>query len=352
MVCFLYWPDLSRAAAPSLVAKGYLGVEPFFVLSGFILSHVYLTSFGEGRFHYGRFLWARLARIYPMHLATLAGVGLLVVGASIAGFALEHPIAVLGALPANLTLTHAWGLAPMSAWNHPSWSLSAEWFAYLTFPAFAYLAWRLRERPFLAAAGAVAFLFGLYAVFQKLAGFSLTQATYLWGALRIVPCFACGCAAYLVWRSGALKSRALAVAGVVASAALALLSAGFGLPDACTVACFGALMVCLAGLASTGSRLLSGPIGVYLGEISFAVYMVCIPWELVFVNGAQKVLGLGDDPLPLVVWLVFAAGVVPVAAIAHHLVERPARDAMRRWSDSGFRVGGFRPGLPVRAAGE
>jgi peptidoglycan/LPS O-acetylase OafA/YrhL len=338
VVAFLYWPDLSRAGAPSVVAKGYLGVELFFVLSGFILSHVYLAGFGAGRFHYGRFLWARLARIYPMHLATLAGVGLLVVAATLAGFALEHPIAVMAALPANLTLIHAWGLSPMSAWNHPSWSLSAEWFAYLTFPAFAGLAWRLRERPLAAAAGAVAFLFGLYAAFQALAGFSLTQATYLWGALRIVPCFAYGCAAYLVWRSDLVKSRTLATAGVAVSVTLALASAAAGLPDGCTVVWFGLLVLSLAALSSTGSRLFSNPVLVYLGEVSFAVYMVCIPWELVFVNGAQKILGLGDAPLPLPVWLAFAAGVVPVAAAAHHLVERPAREVMRRWSDSGFQL--------------
>ena len=38
------------------------------------------------------------------------------------------------------------GLAPAAAWNHPSWSISAEWFAYLSFPAFAWLAWRLAKK--------------------------------------------------------------------------------------------------------------------------------------------------------------------------------------------------------------
>src|SRR5438552_1036534 len=64
VVSYHYWPDLTAAARPALVAKGYLGVEMFFVLSGFILSHVYLSSAGEGRFRYGAFLWARLARVY------------------------------------------------------------------------------------------------------------------------------------------------------------------------------------------------------------------------------------------------------------------------------------------------
>ena len=77
VVLFHYWPALSAAAAPMVVGKGYLGVELFFILSGFILCHVYRTEVEEGRFAYGGFLWARLARVYPLHLATLVGMGVL-----------------------------------------------------------------------------------------------------------------------------------------------------------------------------------------------------------------------------------------------------------------------------------
>ena len=337
VVSYHYWPDLTAAARPALVAKGYLGVEMFFVLSGFILSHVYLASTGEGRFRYGPFLWARLARVYPLHLATLVGVGVMALGAAALGFQLHNDIADWGVLPANLLLVHAWGFAKVAAWNHPSWSISAEWFAYLAFPAFAWVAWRLRARPLLATAGAVALLAGLYPLFEKLAGFPLTEATIAWGALRIVPCFAFGCAIHLVWRSGLIRGSAQAKLAAAAFTGLAIASAAAQLPDAATVTCFGGIILSLAAVSSTGSRLLSGPVGVYLGEVSYAVYMVCIPWQLLFVNAAQKALHLGDAPLPLPVWLVFFAGVVPLAALAHHLVERPARTAMRHWSDRGFK---------------
>jgi len=39
VVMFHYWPHLAVTGTPALVAKGYLGVECFFVLSGFILCH-------------------------------------------------------------------------------------------------------------------------------------------------------------------------------------------------------------------------------------------------------------------------------------------------------------------------
>ena len=59
-------PEATFGAQPAILAKGYLGVELFFTLSGFILSHVYAEAWGAGRFRYSAFLWARLARIYPL----------------------------------------------------------------------------------------------------------------------------------------------------------------------------------------------------------------------------------------------------------------------------------------------
>ncbi len=66
VVLFSYWDNLAVDGLPAIVARGGMGVELFFVLSGFILSHVYQTGFGEGRFRYGSFLLNRLARVYPL----------------------------------------------------------------------------------------------------------------------------------------------------------------------------------------------------------------------------------------------------------------------------------------------
>lgn len=332
VVLFHYWAKLTPAAEPALVAKGYLGVELFFVLSGFILCHVYLDQVGDGRFKYGGFLWARLARVYPLHLATLIGVGAMALGAGVLGFAIDPAILSWRSLPANLLLLQAWGLAPEAGWNHPSWSISAEWFAYLSFPVFAWAALRLKSKPWIAMALAAAILSVLYAAFEALAGFSLTQATIAWGALRIVPCFALGCAAHLLWRARPLKSVPAASAAILATlmGIIGLIFAGGS--DAPVVILFGVLIVALASLSSAGSKILGSPVLVYLGEVSYAVYMVCIPWTLLFVNGATKLLHLPGEQLPLPLWLVFFASVVPVAALAHHVVERPARDAMRRWA--------------------
>lgn len=327
VVLYHYWPSLDLGAlagwVPGVVAKGYLGVELFFILSGFILCHVYLQAVGERGFRYGGFLWARLARVYPLHLFTLLGVGVLAGTATLAGVSVDPSILSWESLPANLLMTHAWGLAPEAGWNHPSWSISAEWFAYLCFPAFAWAAWRLRRRPGLALGLTTLGLMATYWIFERLAGFPLTQATIGWGALRIVPCFAYGCAAYLAWRGGGLSRPGLFA---LAAAALVLAAAGLQLWDGVIVPLFGVLILGLAGLAGRGGPLEGGP-GVWLGEVSYSVYMVCVPWKLLAVNAAGRLVGA--EQLPAWLWLLVIAAIVPLAGLTHHLVERPARRWMR-----------------------
>ena len=218
VVVYHFWPNLSAGPMPALAARGYLGVELFFTLSGFILCHVYLDGVAAGRFRYADFLWARVARIYPLHLATLAAVGIMALAAQGLGRPVDAHVLSWASLPANLTLTQAWGLAPEAGWNHPSWSISAEWFAYLSFPLFAWASLRLRRRPWLGLGLALVLLWGLYAAFEPLAGFSLTEATIRWGALRIIPCFALGCAVNQLWRSGVFRGR-IAVYGAAFSGA-------------------------------------------------------------------------------------------------------------------------------------
>jgi hypothetical protein len=329
VVMYHYWPNLAAAGAvPGVVAKGYLGVEAFFILSGFILCHVYLTAFGEGRFGYGGFLWNRLARVYPLHLFTLAGVGLMAVAAGIAGIAVDKNMLAWDALPANLLMVQAWGFAPVSGWNHPSWSISAEWFAYLSFPAFAFVAWRLRNRPLVLTGAALVVIGVLYPAFERLAGFPLTEATIRWGALRIVPCFFYGCALYTLWKSQDVTLRGAGI-GAAFSALLLLLTVQLQAPDALIVTILGGFILSLARLAKAGSTFATQGMFVYLGEISYSTYMICIPWKILAINGAAKLLNIEGDKLPLAVWALIVAALIPLSAASYHLVEKPARDLMK-----------------------
>ena len=110
------------------VPHTHLGVDLFFMLSGFVLYHVYASQFLTGVTgpRWGAFMRQRLLRIYPLHLVTLLAVLVLM--------RFELPGDGLWILGLNLTLTHAWGLTDQFIFNAPSWSISAEFAAYLVFP--------------------------------------------------------------------------------------------------------------------------------------------------------------------------------------------------------------------------
>ncbi|MFK0300312.1 acyltransferase family protein [Brevundimonas sp. NPDC090276] len=330
VVLYTFWPNLNVSFLPNLAAKGYLGVELFFVLSGFILSHVYLHAFAEKRFSYRGFLWARIARVYPLHVFTLLGVMALGLAAVAVGMSIDGSVLSWQTLPAHLLMLHAWGFAGEAGWNHPSWSISAEWFAYLAFPLFALAAWPLRKRPWVATAGAAVFLMGLYAAFERFAGFPLTEATFRWGALRIVPCFAYGCALYLVYRRAPLpRARLLAISAAVVMVASASVLAW----DAITVMAAGLLILALASIPQDRAGWLGSRPAVYLGEISYSVYMVCAPWQILAVNLAARATGAEDKRLHLLVWLGIILGLIVAASATYHLIERPARKALRAMAE-------------------
>jgi peptidoglycan/LPS O-acetylase OafA/YrhL len=333
VVLYTYIHELQGAVAVPLLDKGYLGVDLFFTLSGFILSYVYLEAFGEKRFDYGKFVVHRLARVYPLHIATLAFTLLLVTAAALKGVTLDGNAANWAALPAHLTLTQAWGLAPTASFNHPSWSISAEWFAYLCFPAVAALAWPLRNRPLLAVGLAVVFLIALNVVFAAVAGFPLTKATFHWGALRIVPTFLFGSALYLAWRSGMVSSPWGARIGAVAGIGGALAAAQFGAPDWLVIVALGLGLLAMGGLGQDGKGILSSNPLVYLGEISFATYMIYVPWKWVYLKGTDLILGLNGAPLPFMWWFAGLVALVPLSMLAHHLIELPFRRVVRRWGE-------------------
>jgi len=333
VVLYTYINELNLGVHFGLIDHGYLGVDLFFVLSGFILSHVYLEGFGAGRFDYATFISHRLARIYPLHIATLLFTVMLIGIAAFQDVKLDANAGNPAALPAHLLLLQAWGLAPTASFNHPSWSISAEWFAYLSFPAVAFAAWRLRARPMLAVGLAVLLLIATYIAFEAIAGFPLTHATFQWGALRIVPAFLLGAALYLAHRAGAVKRPVVAMAGAMAASLILIAASSFSRSDIVIVIACGLLVLSMSGLGRDGTGILSSRLLVYLGEISFAIYMIYVPWKWVYLRAVNGLLGAEHQPLPFIWWFAGLLALVPLSMLAHHLVEVPCRGLVRRFGE-------------------
>jgi peptidoglycan/LPS O-acetylase OafA/YrhL len=114
---------------------GVTGVSFFFVLSGFVLTWSARPNDTATGF------WRRrIARIYPVHLATAAAAMFL--GSTMLG----QPPPTDPQLAANLLLIHSWRPAWWQTLNPVSWSLACEAFFYATFPALAWVLRRLGHR--------------------------------------------------------------------------------------------------------------------------------------------------------------------------------------------------------------
>jgi peptidoglycan/LPS O-acetylase OafA/YrhL len=118
----------------NILRHGYLGVDGFFLLSGLMLALIH-KEFAVTLVTVLRFWGRRLARIYPVHLATIGILAVLLAAGMAAGFSPQDPdrFSMIGLLQ-NLVLAQGWGIGPHWAWNYPSWSISCEWAGYILFP--------------------------------------------------------------------------------------------------------------------------------------------------------------------------------------------------------------------------
>jgi peptidoglycan/LPS O-acetylase OafA/YrhL len=320
-----------------LLAKGYLGVDFFFILSGFILAHVYLDAAQARTLNPIAFYGRRLARVYPVHLLTL-GLALAPYAIGILGGVPEiipdymHP----GYIASHFFMVHAWGLSDRYILNALSWSISAEWFAYLLFPFFAVA--MARVRPVLMLVFAAGFFWGLYAYIAALpagaglfdSGRSLTVRTFDFGIMRILPEFIIGMALYRAGRVWALRGAAhLWLAG---AAVLLAGAAHFNAPDYAIVPLFAVVIYLAAETARQGhGGFLDRPWMVLMGEASYSLYMIHYLWfQLVFAVILQVVPG--EEP----VWVqcLCMAALLPVvfwsALACYRRVEQPWRH--RLWT--------------------
>lgn len=324
----LYHIRLSIAGLPpfwvGVFAKGYLAVDFFFLLSGFVIWLSWGARLRDGGLGaVPGFLWRRIARIWPLHLFILGcAVVLALLLASVGRHdPLHYPFATL---PLHVLLLQNWGFTDRLAWNDPSWSISTEWAAYLLFPLLA-LGIDWRRVPSWAVLCAVAA--SLVLLHALMAG-SPTLGTQIWtfGMRRCLIEFAVGsalCALWLRWRD----APARAVSGALAVAATMLAACAAGVPETLTIpAAFAALLLALALTSGRRGNPLEWPALHYLGEISYATYLghflLFVVFKLAFVDDAHAI-----PPILIALYLALVLG---SSVALYHLVERPAQDWMNR----------------------
>ena len=277
-------PGMALSSIRVVLDPAWFAVDMFFVMSGFVMAHVYGSSFGSGAASDAtwRFFAARVARLYPVHLFALA-----VMAAGILPFVHDRPeftspdgrFAWTAALASLFMLHGPW--IDHRSWNYPAWSISAEWHAYLLFPMLAPLLARLR-------AAGLKWVVGLGVLLPfVLYQFDLADETHptngLLLLLRVLPLFAAGAAAY------GLRDAAWTRGSGFAWLAFAGTPLLLFMPGTSAVAVLLAPCVLLAAVGhAPARRFLGRPSLLWLGGISYSLYMTHSLVEMLGVNVAVR----------------------------------------------------------------
>ncbi len=329
---------------PAALRGGFVGVDVFFVLSGFLITSIILHDVRDGSFTLREFYARRIQRLLPNAVAAITGTVLLwtlltpFLGSDVAHHA-TWALANLSNVYIWRTVGGYWGDAAASSPLLHTWSLAIEEQFYLLYPASLVLLARVSRRarfarggvwPWLAGAAALSFAASLAGSSTHATATFYMLPTRAWELLlgavlaaRRIPLVEgpeTEGRAWPAWcrQTAGLVGLALVLAGCVAIGENTVFPGWVALlPTLGT-----ALM--LEGIADERSllaRLLARPFMVGTGRVSYSLYLW--HWPLITMGRLQAGL-LGVDELTGACLGALASCVLAVAA--YFLVERPLRN--------------------------
>ena len=317
---------LAESLHPVFERGGFLLTNFFLIDSGYVLMRVYGGAVGRGALSPGDFFIKRFLRVYPAHLIMgLALVALVVLSAAI-GVAPRNPEwFAWDQLPAQLTLTQAFGIHGGLGWNAPSWSVSALVGCYVLFPYI--LRALVRMGPWTALASAVLVYLLANAACHQFLGYPVYQMPMKFGFLRALPLFALGMALAVVSEKVFVAPRLARIVGVSAAVGLAVVQ--FYGKNALISLTFISLIILAAGAIPVlrPSKLVERA-----SVVSFSMFIsnevVRIAWF-----GVANVLIAKYALSTEVQWAIWGAGVLAAVGFAfafHAVIDDPMQTWIKR----------------------
>ena len=315
---------LAFHAFPQLAPGGFVGVDIFFVISGFLISGIIFDGLASGRFTFSDFYWRRVRRIFPalaLVLAASLAIGWFVLLPDEYSELGQH-VAAGAAFVANVALWREGGYFDTAAELKPLlhlWSLGVEEQYYLVWPV---LLFALRKRPSvmlwaIVAIAVLSFALNLWLTAEKpRAAFFLPMGRF-WELLAgsLLAYFAC------YRRLGAQAPNLKANAGLAMMAAsLFLLDGQRAFPGLwALLPVLGTVLVVWAGPQAWINRmLLSRPGLVWIGLISYPLYLW--HWPLL---AYARIAGAGEPSAAA--RLALCALSLLLAWLTYELIEKKIR---------------------------
>lgn len=323
---------LSWLFAP-FYSAGILLVDFFFVLSGFVLARAYFQE--DRRCKLSENIVRRVARIYPLHVITLI---LVCVGQLVLERVLHNPAFVyahndLFHFILNLGLLNFVGLQSGFSFNGPSWSISTEFYVNILF--FVVIAFV--RRPSIIFIGLILLSLTLLVgsegklIFE---GDAFGLDSHL---VRTMLGFFCGVTLYQMVRcSGKLVRSYLFDLSLLMSVFLLALACWLGFLgrvayfDFSIVLVFYPVFIIAVLNGKIFPRVLRNKVFVHLGDVSYSVYLLHFPIQLIFhmVVTAGIVSINYDNPLLLGAFIFMT---IFLASIVYYFVEVPLQNTINRW---------------------
>ena len=323
-----FFPDLYHSTK-GLWKSGFLGVDLFFVLSGFVIALNYQARFQTiQRPIFVSFMIKRFARIYPVYLACLLCTLLVVLGFVWFEYPYKHMDRFTGwGFVQSLTMTQVLSFPIPRQWNLVAWSVSAEWFAYLCFPVIALVSGRVRRH-----ITRIIMLVILCAVYVWVMSVMQRPSAMELGLFRIAGGFTMGvvlCGLKDALPESWSKNRlwGVVVVGILlAIPFLYVLSTNNGIASVIWAPLI--FLPVIFALAQKGAewRIMKSPKSIYLGHVSYSLYMIhttiLLAFRAIFTmdNVAYPLMYIGVELI-----LIFAA-----SHVLYTKLEEPSRTYLLR----------------------
>jgi peptidoglycan/LPS O-acetylase OafA/YrhL len=315
-------------AFPNWLGAGFIGVDVFFVISGYLITGIIFTDLRSGAFRFSDFYARRIRRIFPSLILVLLGswvAGVLILQGDEFSRLLKH-IASGGSFIINYVLASEGGYFDRVAESKPLlhlWSLAVEEQFYVVWPLLLWSAWQLRGKVWIPIIilGLLSFLLNVVDVQVKpIDTFYLLKTRFWELALGAGLAYVQNYSPHFIPKSQRIKTYMSFGGASLLLAAIVLIGPATRFPGAwALLPTLAALLLIASGKDGFVNKVvLSRPALVWIGLISFPLYL----WHWSIFSFAR--IYLSGAPSPTVMMGLIAFSFL-LAALSYWLVERPIR---------------------------